>query len=410
MSYKEKICFVLQRYGEGACGQEQELCRQFAQQLTPYYDIQLLATCAEDPDTWENIYPAGEMLVDGFSILRFPVTQSLNVEKLEELRKELSDNPYHDMIAASAWLREIGPYSVELSCYIRDNRDRYSAFIFIGSQNYTSACGIPLVPEKAIFIPMIREEETLRRCNYFRFLFSMPKAILYLSEEERKFTQQYFRNQRIANFIVSAEASCPWDQKILLNEEEFSFPYILAALNSDEKETYDDIVASFQRYKNFHQSELILVFLGKDQGACPADKDIVHIGCVGEVEKWRWITNAKTVVIHSHQEFFSLLMLEAMAVRIPVIVYGHSEIIKSQIRESNAGLYYTNEEEFVFVLDEILKNRQLACGMGMNGEKYVKKKHGKGNATVKLRFLIDGVVENQVLLAEKCREYEGIKK
>ena len=53
------------------------------------------------------------------------------------------------------------------------------------------------------------------------------------------------------------------------------------------------------------------------------------------------------MVCPSPYESLSLLALEAMSVGTPVLVNARSEVLVEHCVRSNAGLYYSNKDEFV---------------------------------------------------------------
>ena len=48
-------------------------CRQFAEKLNTYYDVEILTTCAVDYVTWENEYADGDEYLNEVLVRRFPV-------------------------------------------------------------------------------------------------------------------------------------------------------------------------------------------------------------------------------------------------------------------------------------------------------------------------------------------------
>ncbi len=69
----------------------------------------------------------------------------------------------------------------------------------------------------------------------------------------------------------------------------------------------------------------------------------------------------------SHLESLSLLMLEAMNSRIPVLVNGRSRVMKEHCRLSGAALWYDNEREFLRHLHRLLTDEAFLHGAGVTG-------------------------------------------
>ncbi len=70
---REKIAFVVGRYGKEINGGAELHCRMLAQRAAERYDIEILTTCIKDMVSKENSYPEGEETVDGILVRRFPV-------------------------------------------------------------------------------------------------------------------------------------------------------------------------------------------------------------------------------------------------------------------------------------------------------------------------------------------------
>jgi len=68
-----KIAFVVQRYGLEINGGAEYLCREVAEHLSKYCDVDVITTCSIDYVTWKNEYDAGETCINGVSVKRFPV-------------------------------------------------------------------------------------------------------------------------------------------------------------------------------------------------------------------------------------------------------------------------------------------------------------------------------------------------
>ena len=96
------------------------------------------------------------------------------------------------------WFEMQGPHVPELIDYIKDHADDYEAFIFMTYLYYTTVKGLPLVKDKAILISTAHDEPPIY-LKTFDTLFQMPKALFYLTVEEKKFVERKFRNERIIN-------------------------------------------------------------------------------------------------------------------------------------------------------------------------------------------------------------------
>ena len=67
----KKIAFTIFRYGEGIFGGTEAHCRMLAEQLRPYYQVEILTTTIRRPGAPELDFPAGETVENGILVRRF---------------------------------------------------------------------------------------------------------------------------------------------------------------------------------------------------------------------------------------------------------------------------------------------------------------------------------------------------
>lgn len=406
---KKRIAFVVPKYGHEVLSSGEILCAQYVKRLKPYFDIDILTTCAQN-DTWTNYYPEGEGIESGLQIKRFLTNYARNNETVMNLTRKLYDNPNHDLKTAAHWLREIGPYSTSMMQYIRDNVGSYDAFLFVDYLFYTTTACMPLVAEKAIFIPVVHDKEVLQKCNYFKFLFQIPKAIVYFSKEERQFIQSLFNNQKNANLIVGWGLEVPAykaiETDLKLQYELENDPYLVCTGLAEEDSHFEQLICYFRQYKKDHPSGLKLVLVGNKAKKLPKYNDLVYIDYLNENERCELLQSAYSFVTPPGIKDVELLVLESMAAGVPGLVYGNDQALKKHILSGNAGLYYYEQRDFSLALDKLVINRKIADTMGENGIDYISRNYQWKNRIAKLTFLIMGVCEGWTHLADKCKRYE----
>ncbi len=74
-------------------------------------------------------------------------------------------------------------------------------------------------------------------------------------------------------------------------------------------------------------------------------------------------------------ESLSIVTLEAWSVETPALVNGNCAVLRGHCVRSNAGLYYSNYDEFEACLDLLLQNRSLATALGRNGKQYIQQNY-----------------------------------
>ena len=97
------------------------------------------------------------------------------------------------------------------------------------------------------------------------------------------------------------------------------------------------------------------------------------------------------MVMPSIYESLSLVILESMAVKRPVLVNGNCAVLKGQCIRSNAGLYYTDYFEFEAALDYMLHQQDAYEQMCENGRRFVERNYSWDKVTADVCSLIEEI-------------------
>jgi glycosyltransferase involved in cell wall biosynthesis len=256
---------------------------------------------------------------------------------------------------------------------------------------YITVRAIEEVKEKAILIPTAHHEAQL----YFRLyedVFSAPRAFVFNTEDERKLVHRTFNNQDISSDIVGVGVDIP----TVVNSDMFKTKYnlgsyILYAGRIHYGKNCPELFDYFIRYKNRYPSALKLVLMGRQDIDIPAHPDILSLGFVSEEDKINIMANAKMLVLPSVCESLSIVVLESMALGVPVVVNGHCEVLRGHCLRSNGGLFYMDHYEFGGCINHLLLNDGIYKEMSKNAGEYVEEYYRWDVVTSKLRGLIEGI-------------------
>lgn len=368
---KKKILFVVQRYGLEVNGGAELHCRQLAERLKDEYDVSVLTTCAIDYVTWKNEYKEGIEHINGVKVIRKKVDFERNEKKFNKISAKLN-NEKDNINLGIEWQEAQGPHSAELIKYLEDHKDDYDVIIFLTYLYYTTYFGLKVAPEKSILIPTAHDEPPIYY-SIFNETFNLPKAILYSTTTERDFVNKRFKNDYIENDIVGLGVDINENAQDIDLEKTFGIKddYVVYVGRIDESKGCKEMFEYFLEYKKTYNSNLKLVLAGKSAMEIPRNKDIVILGFVSEDEKVNLIRKSKLLILPSKFESLSLSTLEAMYLKVPVLLNGKCEVLKQHAILSNGGLYYENKWEFIETLDYLIRNSKIAERMGENGRKYV---------------------------------------
>lgn len=371
----KRIALVNQRYGLEVNGGSEYYTRLIAERLVDHYQVDVITTKAVDYTTWENSYTADEEDINGVHVRRFSVKECRAKDFNEYNGKYLARIGAGDFDedAEKTWFQKQGPYCPDAIEYIKANKDNYDAFIFVTYLYYLSVMGIPEVAEKAIFIPTAHEEPFIH-FRSFEKIFTLPKAYVFLTDEERALVQGLFNCGNIPCKVMGTgvEIPCEPDEKAFREKYNIHGDYIIYVGRIDEGKDCPMMFKYFMEYKKRRpESGLKLVLMGKPVCEIPKHKDILSLGFVSEEDKFSGISGAKALVLPSKFESLSISVLEAMTLSVPVIVNGICEVLKGHCLKSNGGLYYMNYFEFEGILDYIFSHDKEYEAMRSNARLYI---------------------------------------
>lgn len=393
----KKIAFVVQRYGLEVNGGAELHCRQFAERMAKYYEVDAITTKAIDYVTWQDEYTADEEVINGVKVKRFSVTEPRDIDAFNALSQtvlQLQSSKKEE----EEWMRRQGPYSEELLAYLTAHKNDYDVFIFFTYLYATTYFGLPLVKEKAMIIPTAHDELPIY-LGIFRDFFKMPAGIFYNTELEKRFVEKKFHNEKVLNNdgLGGVGVELPAEIK----PERFTAKYgmddfILYIGRIDEHKGCKELFQYFTEYKKRNQGTVKLVLIGKEVIDVPESDDIVSLGFVEDEDKFDALAACRLLVLPSQFESLSMVVLEAMSVKKPVLVHANCEVVKSHCTKSNGGLYYQNYFEFEGCLNRLLSDKALCEGMGENGSEYVAENYCWESIEKRLRNMIDCVGDRTV--------------
>jgi glycosyltransferase involved in cell wall biosynthesis/SAM-dependent methyltransferase len=376
-----KVAIVVQRCHESIVGGSESLAWQYATLLKDDYEVEVLSTTAVDAAYWSNVLPAGTEVRDGINIRRFHVDIGYSPYRTEIFTCMLRDFEKFGLGRHRAtdggtkhfpWsiglqeelVRRIGPYSDSLVQYLRQNWQSYRAIIvvtYLYPTAYFSLLEIP--PGRALFAPTLHDEPPAY-LSIYQHAARRAHSLVWLTEAERRLGTDLWGELpgRIVAMAIDAEPREP---------TQLSSPYLLYCGRIDPNKGCATLFDYFLRFKQQHPSQLRLVLTGKDDIPIPDHADIDFRGFVSAEEKFSLMAGAHVYMTPSARESFSIVALEAMAQRTPVLASAESDVLADHISESDGGSIYHDYESFAARLNEMLDSQRVRDQMGERGRNYV---------------------------------------
>ncbi len=390
----EKICFVVQRYGLDVNGGAEFECRQLAEHMCQRYQVEVYTTCAVDYTTWKNEYAPGDEVINGVLVHRYPVECVRDVKKFEKDSQRVIGNPYHLYQDELDWLEEQGPVCNQLLDDLEAHYDEYRSVIFMTYLYYLSAMGLLRRHDRSLLIPTFHDEAPAY-LYHFQRVFEAAQGFIWNTAVECEFANKRFYGiEQKPGIVGCAGIDIPQVELPSIPEELTPEQYIVYAGRIDSPKGCDRMFEYFLRYREEYGWDIKLALMGKAVIDIPEDESIVNLGFVSEEMKFAVMKNAKALVLFSEFESLSLVVLESMLQNRPVLVNGKCDVLVDHCRRSNAGMYFTNYDEFAGELEYMYNHEDVYRQMCENGSKYVKENY-QWDAVVNR---IDGLIQ------EVCNE------
>ena len=324
---RKRIAFVNQRYGLEVNGGSELLCRQMAERLSGIYDVEVITTCAVDYVTWANRYPAGESVINGVKVRRFPVEREREPKSFEKLSASVLGEK--DYSRESEWIDAQGPYSPECVRWLRCHHSEYTAVIFMTYLYYLTAVTLSEPMDNAILLPTAHDEPPFHLPIYKK-VFENAKAFIYLTEEEKRLCENKFGAISASSIVTGAGVDAPDEDCLFDAKERYGLgDYVIYVGRIDESKGCGRLFEYFGEFKKRNgYGDLKLVLCGRAVIDIPERGDIVPLGFVTDEEKFSLFKGCRALILASEFESLSMAVLEAMACGRPVLVNGRCKVLR----------------------------------------------------------------------------------
>ena len=368
-----KLAVVVQRYGAEINGGAELHARYVAEHLAKHAEVEVLTTCAQDYVTWANAFDPGEDRVGDIVVRRFPVTRPRDPAKFGRLSTRVFEQP-HSIHHELRWLDSEGPTSPALIRHLHRRGADYDFCIFFSYRYYHAYHGCRAVAPRAVLVPTAERDPAIG-LSIFGPIFRGVRAIMYNSFEERAMIQAVSNNSDVEHTVVGVGSEIPRgsDAERFRQKFDITGPFILYVGRIDENKGCPELFRFFKNYASRVSRSLQLVMIGRSILDIPAHPRIRHLGFVPDQDKFDALAAAHALVMPSQFESLSMVALEAWAMSRPVLANGRCDVLQGQCLRSNAGLDYTNYEEFAETLHALETNRPLHAGLSHTGRTFFKR-------------------------------------
>ena len=415
MSQKKNIAIVVQRYGKEIHGGAETHCRLLAIQLSKQYNVTILTTIAKEYTNWQSYFQEGITEEDNVNIHRFKNLPKGTKAELRFIRHKITNRLWYHYVAKASgmynwlsrkfawftvaekddirWLTAQGPACPGLLEYIQLHKNDYEVFIFFSHLYYPTALGVQLVKEKSILIPTVHDEKASYYPIYQKVMHA-PKWLLYNSATEKKIAEKIYEVQNKNNAVIGVGIELPDIQPNteLLKKYKISVPYIVYIGRIEKGKGCKELIDFFETFKKNNPGSLQLVMIGKSYMPISNETDIIYTGFINEPDKLQLLLQSAIMVVPSKFESLSMVLLEAMFYKKPVLVNKYCEVLDQHIISSNGGFSYANYNDFSGKLNTLLNEPALLAEKGINGFNYVQNNYSWQTVLNKFNIIIADII------------------
>jgi glycosyltransferase involved in cell wall biosynthesis len=367
-----KIAYVVPRYGTSVRGGAETGARMFAEHLVVDcgYQVEVMTTCALDALTWRDELTPGTEVVNGVTVHRI-ASQAGRGDGFHPLSGRLLADPEQASAAdMELWVDLQGPLSPDLLHAVEaSDADVIAFYPYL---YYPTIRGLPRVRERAIMHPAAHEEPALH-LSIFDPLFSQCRGFVFQSRSERQLVIERFGVATTPQVLVGlgVEESDGSADAARLEYALGDDPYLICIGRVDDKKGTGILWRYFRAYKERHPGPLKLILVGQVVDPPELADDILLTDMIGDRTKWGLLRGAHALVSPSPFEAFSITVVEAMTVGVPVIVNASCGATREHCEQSGAGMWFEGYAEFEAVVERMTTDVRVHRTMGANGRRYV---------------------------------------
>ncbi len=389
-----KLAFVTPRYGTEVIGGAETAARMVAERLClrPDWEVEVLTSCALDHLTWENTEQAGTSVLNGVTVHRFP-TAGRRLLDYFELDARLRVSPTTATLAESRrWVALNGPMCPGLvDAVASTDADALACYPYLFATT-VDAIAVSKVP--TVLHPAAHDEPAIY-LSAFRRSFRDIDGFVYHTRAERDLMEDVFgigaRPQIVLGLGVNDPAGTGRKGGDVLGIG--ARPYLCYLGRVDEHKGCGMLAGYFGQYKDRHPGDLALAFVGPVSDKAPDHPDIVVTGTVSEADKWDILAGAQVMVTPSAYESFSLVLLEAWTLGVPVMVNASCAATMEHCRRSGGGLWFDSYRSFEVAVDRLTADAGLRSALGRAGNRYTDRYYRWPSIIDRYSDFLEGVID-----------------
>lgn len=371
----KKIGFVIPWYGPDIPGGAEAALRGLAEHMADAgVDVEVLTTRVKEfgADWSRNYYPAGRTMVNNVPVVRFDVRER-DSEGFDRVNFKFMQGLPVGYEEERIFLEEM-VNSPALYEYLRVHKEEYAFYVFTPYMFGTTYYGIQAAPDKAVMIPCFHDE-SYAYMEHFKEVFSRVRGMIFLAGPEKVLAERLYDTAGVEKAVLGTGVYTDFtgDGERFRSKYHLDKPFILYAGRKDKGKNIYTLLAYYREYVHRHDTDVQLVLIGGGQIEIPEEiRSRVHdLGFVPVQDKYDACAAAEALCNPSHNESFSIVIMESWLCGRPVLVSGACAVTKDFVIQSGGGLYFDTFFEFEGALEYFGRHPDMAARMGQCGRDYV---------------------------------------
>jgi glycosyltransferase involved in cell wall biosynthesis len=299
----------------------------------------------------------------------------------------------HTFVDETEWIRRQGPLALSLIEWLRAHGDDHDGFLFFTYLYLPTLLGLPLVAHKAVLVPTAHDERPIY-LDCFRSLFRLPRALVFMVEEEQAFVEARFHTAHLPSAVIGGGVDPAPDgqPERFRRAHGLAGPYLLYVGRVDVEKGCRDLVEGFLAWRARAREPVSLVLMGTVAMKLPRHPALVPLGFRPEAEKWDALAGAAALVMPSPHESFSFVILEAWTQGTAVLATARSPVLRGHLERAGGGLLYDGTAtDFARQLDAVLADEVVRKQWGERGRAYVEARYRWPTITQRYLEFVDRV-------------------
>lgn len=367
-----RLAIVVPRYGPHILGGAETMAREMAERLVQEgHTVTALTTCMRDYLTWANVDPPGRAEWQGVTIERFPVEGNWRTPESLNLWARL---PSLSIDEQYAWVHSL-PHAPGLYQHLIDQSDAYDLIFFIPYLYSTTYYGSSLVNDRAIVWPCLHNE-IYAFLHPTRSLLALARGVMFNSPAEQTLAHRLGATNPHEAVIGFGMNELHADPERFRAEIGLNDPYLIYSGRLEDAKNFHTLCDYFALYKRARGGDLKLVIMGDGSlRSLKQHPDFVYTGFRSGQAMYDAIAGAVGLCQPSLQESFSIVIMEAWALGVPVIVHSGCAVTAEHALLSEGGLVFASYDQFARALDVVATQPDRREQLGRHGRDYVKNRY-----------------------------------